>query len=140
MSVAATIAAVRADAAASGSQVLLLRAHQVRQAFVDISGDGPSTGDYFMFDEQLRYMHGDKVIGRDSVRCTLGLTRAEATCDATGQLFGKGKIAIYGGLFGRTDNRLAVTGGTGLYKGVGGQLDTVNLHHGDELLAFEITR
>ena len=137
-SVAATIAAVRADAAASGSQVLLLRAHQVRQAFVDISGDGPSTGDYFMFESQLMYQGHSQVIGRDSGRCTFG--PRSTICDATGEIFGKGKIVVYGAGFSRTDNRYAVTGGTGLYKGVGGQLDVANLRHGDSLLAFEITR
>jgi len=137
-SAAATIASVKADAATSGSQVLLLREHEVRSAFIDVGGDGPSTGDYFMFESQLMYQGHSQVIGRDSGRCTFG--PRSTICDATAEIFGKGKIVVYGAGFSRTDNRYAVTGGTGLYKGVGGQLDVANLRHGDSLLAFEITR
>jgi hypothetical protein len=133
-----TIASVKADAAGSGSQVLLLHEHGVRAAFIDVGASGQSAGDYFMFESQLMYQGHSQVIGRDSGRCTFG--PRTVICDATVQLFGKGKIVVYGAGFGRTDNRYAVTGGTGLYMGVGGQLDVANLRHGDSLLAFEITR
>jgi hypothetical protein len=43
----------------------------------------------------------------------------------------RGKITVYGAVFNRTDNRYALTGGTGLCKGIGGQLDTVGLPGGD---------
>ncbi len=135
---AATIAGVKADAANAGSQVLLLREHEVRNTFIDVNNDGFGPGDLFMFESQLRYLNGAKVIGQDSGRCTFG--PRYAICDATIQLSGSGKIIIYGASFARTDQRYAVTGGTGNYQGVGGQLNVANLRHGDSLLAFEITR
>jgi hypothetical protein len=83
-------------------------------------------------------MGGPKVIGQDSGKCTLG--PRFVFCDATVQLSGKGKIVIYGASFSRRDQSYAVTGGTGIYKGVGGQLNVANLRNGDSLLAFEVTR
>jgi hypothetical protein len=137
-SAATTIAAVRGAANSSGSTVLLLREHPGESAFIDVGGDGPSVGDYVMFEDQLTYLGSSKVVGQDSVRCTFGPT--STICDGTASVFGKGKVVIYGASFGRGDNQYSVTGGTGLYKGVGGQLNVANLRHGDSLLAFEITR
>ena len=137
-SAAKAIAAVRADAASNGSHVLLLRAHQVTQTSVDVGPSGPSVGDYFMFEENLRYQGDSQVVGRDSVRCTFAAT--SFICDGTLDLFAKGKIVIYGATFGRDANLFPVTGGTDRFEGVGGQLSTANQRHGNELLAFELTR
>jgi hypothetical protein len=133
-----TIAAVKAAAAKDGSQVLLLRAHQVAEVDVDVNQDGFGPGDYFLFEENLRYQGSSQLVGHDSVRCTAGAD--SFICDGTGILNGLGKITIYGAAFGPKDNTYAVTGGTGSYKRVGGQLQTVNLRHGNELLAFDLTR
>ncbi|MDQ1427368.1 MAG: hypothetical protein QOK39_844 [Acidimicrobiaceae bacterium] len=133
-----TIASVKAEAANNGSHVLLLRAHQVKQTSIDVGPAGPSVGDYFMFEENLRYQGAAQVVGRDSVRCTFGAT--SFICDGTLDLFAKGKIVIYGATFRGDANLFPVTGGTDHYQGVGGQLSTANLRHGNELLAFELTR
>lgn len=138
MPAATTVASVKADAATSGSQVLLLREHPVREVFVDVTENGFSAGDYFIFESQLRYLQGAEVVGRDSVRCTVG--PRTFICDATALLFGKGKVVAYAAIFPHGAVSLAVTGGTGIYKGVGGQLNVADLRHGDSLLAFEITR
>lgn len=138
-SASATTAAVRADAASSaGARVLLIRAHQVSETDIDVNGDGFGPGDYFVFEEQLRYQHGPQVIGRDSVRCTVNAT--SFICDGTMVVFGKGKVVVYGASFGNSPTILAVTGGTGIYQGVGGQLKVADERHGNSLLAFEITR
>lgn len=137
-SAAESIASVKAAAAASGSQVLLLRGRQVRETDVDVNGDGFGPGDYFIFEEQLRNLSGAQVIGRDSVRCTVGPTTF--ICDGTLQLSGKGKITVYSALFSHADSRLAVTGGVGAFEGVGGQLTVSDLRNGDTLLALELKR
>jgi len=72
------------------------------------------------------------------VKCTAG--PSSFICDGTAVLFGKGKIIIYGAGFARGSDSYAVTGGTGIYKGVGGQLNVASLRGGDDLLAFEIKR
>ncbi len=137
-SATATIASVKADAARTGSTVLLLYAHTVRHASIDVGGDGFGPGDYFMFEEQLSYTPGGAVIGRDSVRCTAG--PRSFICDATMQILGKGKITVYGAFFSQNDTQIAVTGGTGRYQAVGGQLAPVGLSRNHELLVFEIKR
>jgi hypothetical protein len=55
-------------------------------------------------------------------------------------VFGKGKVVVYGASFAHSATVLAVSGGTGIYKGVGGQLNVADEAHGNSLLAFEITR
>jgi hypothetical protein len=118
--------------------VLLIRAHQVSETDIDVNGDGFGPGDYFLFEEQLRYQHGPQVIGRDSVRCTVNAT--SFICDGTMVVFGKGKVAVYGASFAHRATILAVSGGTGIYEGVGGQLKVADERHGNSLLAFELTR
>lgn len=136
-SAASTIASVKADAAQSGSEVLLLREHTVSETDIDVGDSGFGPGDYFIFESELRYLHGSQVIGRDSVRCTVGPDTF--ICDATAHLFGKGKVVAYGAAFAPSDPVLAVTGGTADFKDVGGQLKVAE-QRGDDLLAFEITR
>ncbi len=138
-SAATTITSTKA-AAAAGSQTLLLVAHQVRHANVDINNDGFGPGDFFLFEENLRYANGGtQVVGRDSVRCTAGITTF--ICDGTILLYGKGKITVYAARFGPHDDDIDITGGTGNFENIGGQLDTGNAAgRGNTLLAFEITR
>jgi len=57
---------------------------------------------------------------RSSVRGELALRTF--TIEGTIQIFRKGKIAIASTVFSERDNAYAVTGGTGAYKGVGGEL------------------
>ena len=133
------IAGVKAAAARDGSRVLILRAHQFAHANIDVNGDGFGPGDYFMFEEKLRQQGSSSdIVGQDSVKCTAAPTTF--ICDGTIDLFGQGKITVYSAVFGPKDNRIAVTGGTGTFKRVGGQLQTANLRHGNELLAFQLTR
>jgi len=49
-SAASTIASANQAASTDGSQVLLLGAHTIRHANVDVGGDGFGPGDYFMFE------------------------------------------------------------------------------------------
>lgn len=137
-SAGSTIASVKADAARTGSQVLLLYAHQVQNVYIDVGDASFSPGDYFMFVQQLRYSQGGAVVGRKAARCTIG--PSSYICDGTVQIFGKGKITTYAGGFPHRDNRSAVTGGTGLYQGVGGQSSVVGLGGNNSLQALEIKR
>ncbi|MDX6307879.1 MAG: hypothetical protein QOI06_925 [Nocardioidaceae bacterium] len=137
-SAAKTIADIKAAAAQDGSRMLLLRGHQFAHANIDVNGNGFGPGDYFMFEENLRYQGDSKIVGQDSVKCTV--SPDTFICDGTMLLFGKGKIAVYSALFGPKDPSIPVTGGSDSFKGVGGQLQTFNQRHGNELLAFDLTR
>jgi hypothetical protein len=132
----AVVHAARASAKAEGTHVVAVIEKERRSAFVDVGDPGDSAGDYFLFESDLLNNSGD-VVGRDSVKCTLGVRTF--ICDATGTLFHRGKLTAYGAFFGENDARLAITGGTGAFKEAGGQVTVADQADGTTLLVFEIT-
>ncbi len=122
----------------SRGQLLIVRSRAVREAFVDVGRGGESPGDFILFEETVRGRNGGRVIGRDSVRGELALRTF--TIEGTIQIFRKGKIRIASTVFAERDNAYAVTGGTGAYKGVGGELSVFDLAGGDTLLVFDLVR
>lgn len=121
-----------------GGRTLIFVSEEVRAAEIDINEDGFGPGDFFMFEERLFNSRGNKQVGRDSVRCELVIRTFG--CYGTMLHRGKGKIEVSGRLFGPRDLRLAVTGGTGDYQDVGGQLDVLDLRGGRSALVFHLTR
>ncbi len=127
-----------ATAAQLHGQVVVVRAHTLSFAEIDVNQDGFGPGDYFLFREELKAPHSQDVVGRDTVRCMAGFRTF--TCDGTIQLFGRGKLTVYGTEFTERDNRLAVTGGTSRFIGVNGQLDVNELPMGGTQLVFTLRR
>ena len=111
-SAAGTTAGPRAD--------LVVTTREIRSAGVDLEPRGDSPGDFFHFEELLFRPGTNRVIGRDAVRCELGIRTFQ--CNATIRINGKGKIVIDGALMSESDNVIPVTGGTGRFAGVGGTL------------------
>ena len=106
-------------AAAAGSDVIRVREITTRNRNIDVGRDGESPGDYFVFESRL--MQKGERVGRDSVRCMLGIRTF--TCDGTFLMTGRGKIAVAGTLFAdQNDFRLPITGGTGAFKDARGQM------------------
>ncbi len=100
---------------------------------IDVGREGESPGDYFVF--QSRLMKNGERVGRDAVRCMLGVRTF--TCDGTFLMTGRGKIAVSGTLFAdQRDFRLPITRGTGAFKDARGQL-TVEEGRAT-VLAFEL--
>lgn len=108
-----------------------------RENLVDVGDPGDSPGDYFLFEATLKNRAGTKTLGRDSGQCTLGARTF--ICEATAQIFGKGKITVYGAFFGEFDPRIAITGGTGDFRDAGGTLAVTDAAHGNSLLVFQVT-
>ena len=107
------------EARGGGGQVIRVREIQNRGRFIDVGRQGESPGDYFIFESRL--MQKGLNVGRDSGKCLLGVRTF--TCEATALIRGKGKIVVGGTLFtDQNDFRLAVTGGTGAFKGARGEL------------------
>jgi len=129
-------AAARAAGAPAG-ETLILVAKTARGSFVDLPPEGESPGDFFLFEELLYNVQGERV-GADSVRGDLSLTTI--TFEATFSIYGKGKIRIAGSLFNRDDSPFPVTGGTDAYQDVGGQLTVFELAQGDIALVFHLVR
>lgn len=134
----ATQMAMAGHGGESRGQLLIVRTRGVRDAFVDVGQRDESPGDFILFEETVRDRNGGRVIGRDSVRGELALRTF--TIEGTIQIFRKGKIRIASTVFGQRDNAYAVTGGTGAYKGVGGELSVFDLAGGDTLLVFDLVR
>jgi len=135
---AAKARAATAAAAKSGDHVLTVVEHEVRSAGVDVGDPGDSPGDYFLFEGRLTDPHSGKVVGWDSGKCMLVVWTFR--CDATAKINGTGKIEVAGSLFSQTDNRIAITGGTGSYDDAAGELVVTDLPSGDSQLTFLLER
>jgi hypothetical protein len=126
----------RASHGARGAD-LVVRTEEVRAAGVDLDPAGDSPGDFFHF-EEIAYEPGtDRIVGRDAVRCELGIRAFH--CTGTLRINGKGKIVIDGALLGEQDDKLAITGGTGRFAGVGGTLTVIESEE-VTLLSFNFVR
>lgn len=123
---------------AGRNRTLTLVTEQKRARRVDVGAEGFSTGDFFVFEETVFNARGGEVIGEDTVRCEIGIRTF--TCDATIKLDSRGKITVGGAFFSRRDNVIPVTGGTGNFKGVGGELRVFDLRGRKALLVFELVR
>ena len=75
-------------------------------------------------------------VGRDAGRFEFGIQAG--TLEVTFDISGRGKIAVAGSRFGETDNVLAVTGGTGEFKSVGGQVSSFSIGEGLTALVFDL--
>ena len=131
---AAKARAATATAVRSGDHALTVIEHEVRSAGVDVGEPGDSPGDYFLFESKLTDPRSGKVVGWDSGKCMLVVWTFR--CEATAKINGKGKIEVGGSFFSATDNRIAVTGGTGSYDEAAGELVVMNLPSGDTQLTF----
>jgi hypothetical protein len=133
-------AAVRATSTGNGSggRTLTLIEHAGRQAAIDVGPAGDSPGDAFVSENTLYDSTNKHVVGRDYVRCEEGIRTF--TCEATGQLFGHGKIRVAGTVFTENENTYPVTGGTGAFRGAGGQVTTYNVNDTTTVLFFQFSR
>jgi hypothetical protein len=96
-------------------------ARQTSFTFVDVGKKGPGDGDYVVATEDD--MQGGKKIGHDAFKCTL--IRNNTICEAT-YVFAQGQISTQGDVLPPARHfSTAVTGGTGAYQNVRGQLTVV---------------
>ena len=118
-------------------ETLTVRWEQVGFKAVDLGPKGDSPGDFFLFSQKWRNEAGTRVIGRALARCEIGLPPSRRTCEVTGNLDGRGKIRMGGTFFGEQDLTGVITGGTGDFLGVGGE---VQLDAKNGLFIFEFVR
>lgn len=131
-------AARSAGAAQRAGQTLIFVTREVRAVEIDLPPAGFGPGDFFMFEDIVFDRSGTRQVGRDSVRCQGGLRTF--LCDGTLQVFGRGKIQVSGALFGARDNVIPITGGTGVYEGVGGELTFFDLPGDRSVLVLHLVR
>jgi len=137
--VAAGPAAAKAVAAASDdSRHLVVIARTLRERGVDLPPSGESTGDVFFFEEAIWNRARTKRIGTTAAECQLGIRTFN--CEGTLLLFGRGKIQVDGNFFADRDSVIPVTGGTGHFAGVGGQMVITDLAGGASRYHLLLTR
>jgi hypothetical protein len=133
----AAISAAHASAKRDDTKVLTVLEVVDLEVFVDVGEPGEGPGDQFLFENNLMNPAGTRIVGRDSGHCMVGIETF--TCDATAWIFGKGKIVVSSPTFTDTDNKLAITGGTGKFKEADGQLRLADGGGRNALLIFELS-
>ncbi len=132
--------AQRVSAAGRGDDsTLIVVTRQVRDEFVDVGAEDDSPGDFIIFEEKVFNSTGAKRIGRDSIRCELGLRTV--TCEGTLRINGRGKLRVAGAIFFSrpNDNVLPVTGGTRDFRGVGGTVKVYEARDSN-ILVFDLVK
>ncbi len=118
----ATLEDAGAEAAFRGPVWRELRLSQVfgpKFTFVDVGRKGDSPGDYGVFRDPIYNSKGDR-IGTIDVEC---IAAYADQCHGSIRIVGRGQITFDGITpLGRDPDFFAVTGGTGVYTGVGGEL------------------
>ena len=92
---------------------------------VDKSGGAPTAGDVFVFQADLLDPTTNAKMGTVEGHCMI-ITASLSDCEASGMLAG-GQIRVGGASTDANVNMLAVTGGTGIYRNVSGQITTESI-------------
>jgi hypothetical protein len=124
MSVASASAAPQ-YAAADSVKVLHLLSHQKSLQVIDIGAKGPSPGDQII-ETTLDFQNG-KPVDRSVINCvdiTVSKRGFEVLCHGA-MIFKNGQVEIQGQTNFHEPFTVAVTGGTGAYQNVGGQVTAV---------------
>ena len=107
---------------------LVLYERQTSFQLVDVANDGPTPGDTAVSTSDLfRDAHFAHKVGTVSIACTV-VTADELECSATGHLRG-GDVQVNGAVPTATMSAsLAITGGTGRFRGANGEIKTTPLN------------
>jgi allene oxide cyclase len=107
-------------ALAEGKTLDLVEHAGVVQA-IEAAPDGDSVGDYLAFNGEIFNADNTTKVGADSGFCMRTVSGARYECTWTIAL-GDGQIMIAGPFLDAGDSMLAVTGGTGVYSDVRGEM------------------
>ena len=121
MSIASASAAPK-SAANQSVQVLHLISHQKSLQVIDIGKKGPSPGDQ-VIETRVDFQHGKRADSSviNCVDITVSKRGFDVLCHGA-MIFKNGQVEIQGETSFHTPFTVAVTGGTGAYQNVGGQL------------------
>jgi hypothetical protein len=108
--------------------------------FVDVDkSGGQSVGDVFVFQSDLLDPATNAKVGTVEGHCTLITASGDISdCEASGILAG-GQIRVGGESSNANTNVLAVTGGTGIYRNVSGQITTETIDDNTNKDTLELT-
>lgn len=130
----------RAFRAGLDGPVITVVSHELNWQYVDDGPAGDSMGDYMWSTGTLYTANHTKGVGSQFLRCEF--TDIGGWCEQPIRIAGKGKILLSNpNLDG--DDTVAVVGGTGVYKSVGGQAKLFVLDNGhvfDIMFVIELER
>ena len=108
--------------------------------FVDVDqSGGQSVGDMFVFQADLLDPNTQAKVGTVEGHCVLITASGDISdCDASGILAG-GQIRVAGANTDANTNVLAVTGGTGIYRNVSGQITIETIDDSTSTDTLELT-
>ncbi len=96
--------------------------------FIDIGKPGDSVGDILTFDQPLLDQQGN-AMGNNSGTCIRTRVGHSFQCQWT-LTFATGSIQVAGREFDHGTSHIAIVGGTGIYFGITGEMESVNNNNG----------
>jgi allene oxide cyclase len=105
----------------AGSMTVHVIEHANTDTFIDVKGDGDSTGDLLTFHNPVFDATDSTRVGRDQGECTRIVTGRSFECTWITHLAG-GSITVEGPFFDTHNSVVAVTGGTGIYRNARGSM------------------
>jgi hypothetical protein len=119
LTLVASLAAV--SAARPGVTRLVVIEHATTDTVVDLTTNGDSTGDLLTFHNELFDESNVDVVGTDQGDCVRIEVGVSWECRWVNALEG-GSITVEGPFFDAKASNLAITGGTGIYRGARGSM------------------
>ena len=110
-----------ASGARPGVTRMVVIEHATTDTVVDLTPNGDSTGDLLTFHNELFDEANAKVVGSDQGDCVRIEAGVSWECRWVNVLDG-GSITVEGPFFDAKGSTLAITGGTGLYRGARGSM------------------
>jgi allene oxide cyclase len=118
---AVAVARGSGDGPITSPRVVRVVEHPVHETLIDLGARGDSRGDSLAFANPLFDASNSRQIGRDQGSCIRVVTGAAFQCSWTA-FVANGSITVEGPFYDTRDSLLAVTGGTGIYRNVRGQM------------------
>ena len=87
---------------------------------VDLTGEGETAGDLLVVDSPLYNRNRTRQVGHTPLSCVVVRVGANPRCNGELVLEGFGQITLQG-VFGEDEDRMAITGGTGVFAEANGQ-------------------
>ncbi len=120
----------RSIAATGGPTKLHVIEHDTNDTTVDIGPKGDSPGDLAVFSSPVYNAANTKQIGHDSGTCVRTVVGKAYECSFT-VFLPKGQISLEGPFYDNADSMLSITGGTGHYSNVRGEMKLHDRGHSE---------
>jgi len=126
---AIAVSIVSVSAAGSGVTRLHVVERVTNETVVDLTANGDSTGDLLTFHNDLYDADNEVLIGSDQGDCVRVEVGVSWECRWV-NILDNGSITVEGPFYDEGPSVLAITGGTGDYRGAGGSMRLVPLSDG----------